>query len=750
VPPLKAGIRLGWTAWTVLALAAAAVALAVALAVAAGGGGGGGGQSVVRWIVLGVLIAAVAAVAGVTMAASTEQAASTGHAGSIGQAASAGQAPSAGQAVDTGDRPGTPAPLGQLEKAVSAVADGRYHRKIPTVGDGDLADLSRGVELMRTRLVAALAERERAQENQRNLFNLAPDAMLAVGRNGAILRANAQAVQLFGYSAHEMVGAPADTLVPEEWRAGLAADTASYFVDRRSRAQWHGATDAGLRKDGTTFPAEVRLSLLPTDEGTVVIVAVRDVSERVEMDSERERLRAAAEQERVTRRQRHSQRMESLGQLIGGVAHDFNNLLSVISGYADFTAEQLQALAGDDDRLVSVLADVEQVRTAAQQAIRVTRQLLTFTRSETARREVLDLNEVVRSAGRLLRRSLGEQTELVIAADAGLWPVEADRGQLEQVLVNLALNARDAMPSGGQLTIATGNAEVDAVYAEQRPDLQPGQYCRLAVSDTGTGMDAETIERVFEPFFTTKPRGHGTGLGLATVYGIVTGLGGTIDIYSEVGLGTTMNVLLPAGGQAGVAAATPGAGESGSAGAARAGPASGGTVAAGSLPAGSVPAGGVPAGEPSAAPGVRGDGETILLVEDEASLRTMASRILARNGYRVREAADGPSALALAGDPAERIDLLVTDMVMPGMLGNEVVDRVRDIRPGLPALLITGYAKPVLDFHGIPAPELDIVQKPFTESALLNRVQRALRRAAVPRQAGPADASRPAPGPKLA
>ena len=664
--PVKFSIRLAGGIG--IACAVGEIALAVALSLASH-------QAAARWVMLGLLIALV--VTAVTVTSLMVRAV----------------------------RQRTLAPLGQLEKAVTAVADGRYHRRIPTVGSDELADLSHGVELMRTRLVAALAERERAQDNLRSLFNLAPDAMLAVARDGSIIMANAQAVQLFGYTAHELVGSQADTLVPEQWRSGLAADTASYFSDRRSKAQWNGATAAGLRRDGTEFPAEVRLSLLPTDTGTVIIVAIRDVTERAEMETERQRMRTAAERERLQRRHEHSQRLESLGQLIGGVAHDFNNLLNVISGYADFTAEQLEPLAAEDERLVPVQADVEQVRTAAQQAIRVTRQLLTFARSGAGTREVLDLNEVVTSAGHLLRRSLGEQIELVISADPALWPAAADRGQLEQVLVNLAVNARDAMPGGGKLTIATGNAEIDDACAEQRPELRPGRYCRLAVSDTGSGIDPATVERIFEPFFSTKPRGRGTGLGLATVYGIVSGLGGTIDVYSEVGLGTTMNVLLPA--------SEPGEQDATSTDEKRAGP----------------------QGQDDAGGRFRGHDETILLVEDEESLRVMASRLLARNGYQVLVASDGPSALRLAGDAVATIDLLVTDMVMPGMPGHEVVDRIRAIRPGLPAVFITGYTKQVLDFHGIPAPELDIVQKPFTEHELLSRVQRALHRATVPQQA---------------
>jgi hypothetical protein len=580
-------------------------------------------------------------------------------------------------------------PFEQLNEAVGVVAGGSYHQSIPTVGPPEIAELSRSVELMRTRLVDALAERERAEGNIRSLFDLAPDAIIGVARGGSIALANAQALRTFGCAGRHLVGRGVETLVPEDKRADLLADTERYLAGERSQSVLNGVTTTALRGDGTTFPGEVRLSRLPTDDGTLVIVAVRDVTDRVAMEAERERLRAAGEQERLQQRLRQYQRLESLGQLVGGVAHDFNNLLGIISGYAEFAAEQMRPLVPEDPRLQPLLEDIEQIQSAAQQAIRVTRQLLTFAKSKPANREVLDVNEVVNSAGQLLRRSLGGKTELVVAPGAGLWPVEADRGQLEQVVVNLALNARDAMPDGGRLTIGTGNAEVDAEYAGQRPNLKPGRYCRLTVADTGTGMDAATMERVFEPFFSTKPRGRGTGLGLATVYGIVSSLGGSIDIYSEVGLGTTMSVLLPVSGSAVLA----------------------------------VPEPGRPTEE------VRGHGETILLVEDEEGLRAMTGRILARNGYRVREMDGGAAAIRLAADPAERVDLLVTDLVMPGMLGNEVVDRVRDLRPGLPALFMTGYAQQVFDFRGIPAADLDVVQKPFTEAVLLARVRRALDKA---------------------
>jgi PAS domain S-box-containing protein len=594
-------------------------------------------------------------------------------------------------------------PFRRLNRAVATVADGKYNRAIPTVGSADLADLSRGVELMRTRLVLALIEGERAKENLANLFELAPDAMIALAGDDSIAMANARAGQLFGYRARELISRPSQALLPEGSRSDLSGNHVT-LTDKPSGPGGQEMKAEGVRRDGTVFPAEIRLSLLPTDQGVLTVVAIRDVSERLALEAERERLRSAAEQDRMQRRQRQSERLESLGQLIGGIAHDFNNLLNVISGYADFTAEQLAALASEEPRVEPVLDDVRQVQTAAQQAIRVTRQLLTFAKSDSVKREVLDLNEVVTNAGQLLHRTLGEYVELVVAAGPDLWRVAADRGQLEQVLVNLAVNARDAMTGGGRLTIATANAKVDAVAAAQRPGLEPGRYCRLTVSDTGTGMDAATMERVFEPFFSTKQRGRGTGLGLATVYGIVSGLGGTIDIYSEERLGTTFSVLLPATELADTGEPSTG----------QAGPA------------------GADAGWTAQDQG--GHGEVILLAEDEESLRTMASRILTRNGYQVCPAADGAQAIRLAEDTAQPIDLLITDMVMPGMLGSEVVARVHAVRPGLPAMFITGYAQQVLDFHGIRPPKVDILQKPFTEAALLSHVRRALQGTGILRQ----------------
>jgi PAS domain S-box-containing protein len=586
-------------------------------------------------------------------------------------------------------------PLRALRSAADAVAAGDYDTRIPATGPSELADLGIDMELMRSRLVTALAEQREAQQRFRRLFEVAPDAMIAVAPDGLVTMANTQAEQTFGYAAGDLIGRSVEMLVPEKARAALAAARSGYFAAPQAQPDVTEFTLSGLRQDGRRFPAEITLSGLQTDSGMLVTAAIRDVTERLAMEAERERLRAIAERERIERRLQQSQRLESLGQLVGGVAHDFNNLLNVIQGYADFSAEQVQALAPADARLEPVLEDIEQVRVAAQQASRLTRQLLTFARENVNRPEVLDLNEAVKEAGLLLRRTLGEHIELVIAAEPALWRVKADRGQLEQVLVNLAVNARDAMPGGGRLSIDTGNTEVDAAYVTRRPELKPGRYARLRVSDTGTGMDRATADRVFEPFFSTKPKGRGTGLGLATVYGVVTQAGGSIEIYSELGLGTTITVLLPATDEA----AEP------------------------HLPSAAAP------------DDQRGHGETILVVEDEESLRQLTGRILTRNGYQVCAVGSGAEAVRRAADPAQPITLLLTDVVMPEMLGNEVAARIGAIRPDVPALFMSGYAQPILDSHGIAPQPFEILEKPFTEAALLSRVRKAITRIPPPRRA---------------
>ena len=356
-----------------------------------------------------------------------------------------------------------------------------------------------------------------------------PDAIVGVDGKGRIALVNSQTEALFGYTREQLLGMSVDALVPERFREVHPGHRAAYFAEPRTRPMGAGVELSAVREDGTEFPAEISLSGIETEDGMIAMAAIRDISERAE--SEREK----ALQEQLAR----ARRLESVGQLAGGIAHDFNNILGVIINYAEFVADELEPGS-------QAHQDVGEIRRAADRAAALTRQLLIFSRREVVKPEVLYLRNVVAELENLLRRALGERVELVTRFGADLCAVEADPGQIEQVLVNLAVNARDAMPDGGRLVIEVDRTELDEEYAYMHPDTEPGIYVRLKVSDTGVGMDEDTVQHAFEPFFTTKGKGEGTGLGLATVYGIVTGAGGRIDIYSESGIGTTVKIHLPA------------------------------------------------------------------------------------------------------------------------------------------------------------------------------------------------------------
>ncbi len=397
--------------------------------------------------------------------------------------------------------------------------------------------------------------------------------------------------------------------------------------------------------------------------------------------AERERIRASVERGRAEGRLQQSQRLESLGQLAGGVAHDFNNLLSVILNYTAFIGEEVSAAANEPDgeRWVAVSLDVEQVKRAADRAARLTQQLLTFGRREVVRPRVLNLNDVIAGVEQLLRQSIGAQIELLTSLSPNLRLVLADPGQLEQVLVNLVVNSRDAMPAGGTLTIDTENVDLAADSA-----LSTQPYVRLRVTDTGSGMERSTLDRVFEPFFTTKAKGDGYGLGLATVYGIVTQAAGDVRIYSKPGLGTTVSVLFPATDRDPRAAAMP-----------------------------------------VVAP-LRCGGETVLVVEDEDAMREVTTRILTRNGYQVLGAASGAEAIERALEHPGRIDLLLTDVVMPHLLGKDVAEQIAALRPEIRVLYMSGYAHPALTSQGTLDADVSLVEKPFSEQTLLARIDEAL------------------------
>ncbi|HEY3904384.1 MAG TPA: PAS domain S-box protein [Streptosporangiaceae bacterium] len=530
-----------------------------------------------------------------------------------------------------------------------------------------------------------VSERQRAEARFISLLEAAPDAMVCVDRTGRIALLNAQAERLFGYDRDEIVGQPVEVLVPEQARANHPAHRADYMGEPRSRPMGAGMELAGRCRDGSTFPAEISLSAIQTDGGVLVTAAVRDVSERQAIQAERERLRTQAERDRLERQLQQSQRLESLGQLAGGVAHDFNNLLGVISSYADFVAGYLREPEAAEPGQ-SALADIEEVQHAAKRGSALTHQLLAFARREVVQPRALDLNDTVGGVLKLLLRTLGEHIELSTDLAHDLELVLADPGQMEQILVNLAVNARDAMAVGGCLTIQTANVDVDEVYADRRAELSPGRYVALKVSDNGPGMPPEVVEHAFEPFFTTKAKGEGTGLGLATIYGIVHQAGGNARIYSEPGLGTTITVLLPVTDQA--AAATRSATDSDN----------------------------------------RGNGELLLVVEDEAALREVARRILSRNGYRVIVAGTGQQAIDAAGASTDRIDGLVTDVIMPGMRGRELADRLRAREPDLAVLYMSGYTQGILGAQGVLDAGVALIEKPFTEATLLANVRTVLSR----------------------
>jgi PAS domain S-box-containing protein len=489
------------------------------------------------------------------------------------------------------------------------------------------------------------------------------DAIIGKTLDGTITSWNAGATAIYGYPPEEMIGRDIAALMPEDRVHELVP-----ILSRLARGQRvsHFETKR-VRKDGTVIDVSVSVSPVLDEHGTVLGAAsvVRDVSARIRAEEDKRALHARLAQ---------SERLETLGQLASGIAHDFNNLLGVIMSHASLLAEEA-------DGQPEMLADIRPIELAAQRAARLTRQLLIFAKRDSAQPQDTDLDNVIGEMTELLAASVGGSIELRF--DQAITPpvVKADRSHLEQVLLNLATNARDAMPQGGTLTIATGAAELDEAYCAARQHATPGHYVTLTVSDTGTGMSPEVAARIFEPFFTTKDAGRGTGLGLSTVYGIVTRCGGSISVQSERDAGTTFRVYLPA-------AARP-------------------TPATPAAPASADTAG----------------GKRILVVDDEPTILSMVSRILAKDGYSVLEAHSGKEAMSMASSPDFAVDLLLTDSLLPHDAG--FAERFAELKPGLRILRMTGDGTAQLTAEH-STEEVAIITKPFTSQALLEKVHAVL------------------------
>jgi PAS domain S-box-containing protein len=513
-----------------------------------------------------------------------------------------------------------------------------------------------------TELDTARREFEATASKYRLLFRAHPEPMWVYHiETLRFLEVNDAAIRQYGYSHDEFMAMTVKDLIPPEVLPAYMENIGKVQEEKQSVPR------LARKKDGTVI--EVQVSTRDLGHQTRYVMA-QDVTKT-----------------RKAQLQVHqAQRMESLGQLAGGVAHDFNNLLGVILNFSWFVKANLTAEVegGDGERWRPVLKDMERIERAAENAARLTHQLLAFARVDVVQPKPMNINSAVAEMEPLLRRTLGEHIDLIALPGPDLWPVLIDSGQLSQVVTNLAINSRDAMTQGGKLTIDVENVEVDVAFAAPRAGLSPGRYVRLRVSDTGKGMDKETLKHVFEPFFTTKPRGQGTGLGLATTYGIVIQAGGYIDVYSEPGMGTRVSVLLPATDQV------------------------------------------QPAAQPAASEAAAGASETVLVVEDSDDLREIVDRILTKSGYQVMIAANGPDALDMARDFTGHIDLLLTDVIMPQMNGSELAPRLIASRPDLRVLYMSGFAQPALGVTGTLEPGVALLDKPFTEPALLARVREAL------------------------
>lgn len=498
-----------------------------------------------------------------------------------------------------------------------------------------------------------------SEEKLRQFFENAPIYCYMISPEGIILDINKSALNTLGYTKEELIGKSFLTI--------YAPDYHSKAIENLETWRTRGRVD-DVEMEILTKKGERRRVILSAD-------AVRDKDGRI--------LHSISVQRDITERRsleeqlRQAQKMEAIGRLAGGIAHDFNNILSVIKGTSQLLLMDLR----EGDPLYTNLREIEG---AADRAAALTCQLLAFSRKQILEMRVLDLNMVIKNLEKMLRRIIGEDIELVTFLSEDLGRVKADPSQIEQAIINLVVNARDAMPKGGKLTIETMNVELDEVYVRRHIGVKPGSYVMLAISDTGIGMTKEVQERIFEPFFTTKEMGRGTGLGLSTVYGIVNQVGGNIWVYSEPGEGSTFKIYLPRVDEP------------------------------------------IYERREEEQKEVPWGSETVLVIEDEETVRRLAVRLLKRQGYKVLEASNGGEAFILCERYSDPIHLILTDVVMPGVSGRELAERLQKIHPEAKVLYMSGYTDNVILHHGILEQGLSFIQKPFTLEALARKVRQML------------------------
>jgi len=629
-----------------------------------------------------------------------------------------------------------------------------------------------------------ITDRKRIEERLRRLLDSAPDAMVIAGHDGKIVLVNSQTEKLFGYQREELLGQPVEVLVPERFWGMHQTYRGSYMANPQARPMGAGSELFGLKKDGTEFPVEISLSPQVTEEGVLVSSTIRDITERKRVEEALRQSEASframvegtygvyratpegkllmvnsalvkmlgyASSEEVLalnlatdifengeytpllfdqpgrqkqfakmeahwkrkdgtslaveisgrpvkddsatilyfeviaedvshirgveQRLRHVQKMEAIGRLAGGIAHDFNNVLGVIVAYSEMLVEKLN----EDEELFPLVMSITK---AVERGGTLTRQLLAFSRQQVLEPQVMSLGDYLGTIKDMLARVIGEDLELKIRTGDARLHVKVDPTQMEQVIMNLVVNARDAMPQGGRLTIETSEVDIDDEYCSRNPEARVGRHVMLAVSDTGCGMPPEVLSRIFEPFFTTKEQGKGTGLGLATLYGIVKQSGGHITAYSEVGRGTTFKIYLPATQEE--------------------------TAKRETLSPEKIAPRGV---------------ETILIVEDEESLRAVTREYLANKGYQVIVAENFERAVEASADSARHIDLLMTDVVLPGASGPKLAERLATTRPEMKVLFVSGYTADALVHGDLHRTDFAFLSKPFSLNTLARKIR---------------------------